>query len=205
MTREGPPLATLLRRIVDTPPDFLAEPKVGDQGVVHVDAVAGDVVALLGAPVPRGLLTCFVTTVSTTVSTTDSTTDSGERNRLSIALLACWICADPWLRVASVKAEELLRALDAVSSDLAPHAPAKSFHTDPERREELARTMLARLDLRPEGEREAQARDRLLSVSAAERKRLVEATRGAVERVRAIREALARKAAEESADKMWRE
>ena len=38
MTREGPPLATLLRRIVDTPPDFLAEPKVGDQGVVHVDA-----------------------------------------------------------------------------------------------------------------------------------------------------------------------
>ena len=107
--------------------------------------------------------------------------------------------------MASVKAEELLRALDAVSSDLAPHAPAKSFHTDPERREELARTMLARLDLRPEGEREAQARDRLLSVSAAERKRLVEATRGAVERVRAIREALARKAAEESADKMWRE
>ena len=209
MTREGPPLATLLRRIVDTPPDFLAEPKVGDQGVVHVDAVAGDVVALLGAPVPRGLLTCFVTTVSTTVSTTHSTTvsttDRGERNRLSIALLACWICADPWLRVASVKAEELLRALDTVSSDLAPYAPAKSFHTDPERREELARTMLARLDLRPEGEREAQARDRLLSVSAAERKRLVEATRGAVERVRAIREALARKAAEESADKMWRE
>ena len=193
MTREGPPLGTLLRRIVDTPPDFLAEPKVGDQSVVHVDAVAGDVVALLGAPVPRGLLTCFVTT------------DRGERNRLSIALLACWICADPWLRVASVKAEQLLRALDAVSSDLAPHAPAKSFHTDPERREELARTMLARLDLRPEGEREAQARDRLLSVSAAERKRLVEATRGAVERVRAIREALARKAAEESADKMWRE
>ena len=193
MTREGPPLATLLRRIVDTPPDFLAEPKVGDQGVVHVDAVAGDVVALLGAPVPRGLLTCFVTT------------NRGERNRLSIALLACWICADPWLRVASVKAEELLRALDAVSSDLAPYAPAKSFHTDPERREELARTMLARLDLRPEGEREAQARDRLLSVSAAERKRLVEATRGAVERVRAIRAALARKAAEESADKMWRE
>ena len=197
MTREGPPLATLLRRIVDTPPDFLAEPKVGDQGVVHVDAVAGDVVALLGAPVPRGPLKCFVTTVSTT--------DSSERNRLSIALLACWICADPWLRVASVKAEELLRALDAVSSDLAPHASAKSFHTDPERREELARTMLARLDLRPEGEREAQARDRLLSVSAAERKRLVEATRGAVERVRTIREALARKAAEESADKLWRE
>ena len=193
MTREGPPLATLLRRIVDTPPDFLAEPKVGDQGVVHVDAVAGDVVALLGAPVPRGLLTCFVTT------------NRGKRNRLSIALLACWICADPWLRVASVKAEELLRALDAVSSDLAPHAPAKSFHTDPERREELARTMLARLDLRPEGEREAQARDRLLSVSAAERKRLVSATRGAAERVRAIREALARKAAEDSADKMWRE
>ena len=193
MTRDGPPLETVLRRIVDTPPDFLAEPKIGKRGVVHVDAIAGDVAALLGGAVSRTGLHRY------------TATDSREQNRLAIALLACWVYADAWLRAAGINPQEMLNALDALSNELAPHAPAKSFHTDPDRREELARTALARLGLRPAGETQTQAQDRLINVSAAERKRTVDAARGAAERVRAIREALARKAAEESADKMWRE
>ena len=193
MIHDGPPLEILLRRIVDTPPDFLAEPKIGKRGVVHVDAIAGDVAALLGGAVSRTGLHRY------------TATDSREQNRLAIALLACWVYADAWLRAAGINPQEMLNALDALSNELAPHAPAKSFHTDPDRREELARTALARLGLRPAGETQTQAQDRLINVSAAERKRTVEAARGAAERVRAIREALARKAAEESADKMWRE
>jgi hypothetical protein len=81
----------------------------------------------------------------------------------------------------------------------------EKFVTDPERREELARFSLARLGFRPQGETRAQAEDRLSSLSAAERARVLTAARAAEERARAVREALARKAAEESADKYTRE
>ena len=81
----------------------------------------------------------------------------------------------------------------------------EKFVTDVERREELARFALARLGFRPQTETRAQAEDRLSSLSAAERARVLSAARVAEERARAVREALARKAAEESADKYTRE
>jgi hypothetical protein len=65
--------------------------------------------------------------------------------------------------------------------------------------------VLARLDCRPEGETIAQATDRLSGLSGTERRRLLEASRASEQRARAIREALAKKAAEESADKWTRE
>ena len=77
--------------------------------------------------------------------------------------------------------------------------------TDADRREELIRTLLAVLEHRPANESPEQAQDRLAGVSSAQRRQTVEAARGAAARARQIREALARKAAEESADKMWRE
>jgi hypothetical protein len=193
MKHEGPPLATLLRRLLDTPPDFLAEPRIGKTGVVHVDAVAGDVAARLSATVPRHALERF---------TGDA---DNHRNRLALALLGAWVYADDAFRAVRVTPAALLDALDDTARELAPYASASHFHGDAERREELARTLLARLELRPAGENEAQAQDRLANVSAAQRKRVVEAAGGAAARARAIREALARKAAEESADKMWRE
>ena len=193
MKREGPPLETLLRRLVDTPPDFLAEPRIGNTGVVHVDAVIGDVATRFDTLVPKKQLQSFIAT------------SKDERNRLALALLGAWVYAEAGFHGIGVTPTQMLAALETLSNELAPHAPAKAFHTDADRREELARTALARLDLRPAGESENQAHDRLVSISAAERKRAVEAAKGAVERMRAIREALARKAAQESADKMWRE
>jgi hypothetical protein len=98
---------------------------------------------------------------------------------------------------------------------LSLHAAARSFYTDPDHREELARTVLARLGYRPAVETPAQAQDRLVSVSTAERQRVVNAarsvekrareTRDAEKRAREVRAALARKAAEESADKWSRD
>jgi len=88
---------------------------------------------------------------------------------------------------------------------MAVAAPAHRFTTDPERREELTRTMLARFGYLPAGETAAQAADRLAAISASERRRLLEASRAAEQRAREIREALARKAAQESADKWTRE
>ena len=77
--------------------------------------------------------------------------------------------------------------------------------TDPDRREELARLALARLGFRPAGETVAQAQDRLTTLNSAERARVMKAAQVAEQRARQIREALARKAAEESADKWTRE
>ncbi len=193
MNRASPPLEALLRRIVDTPPDFLAEPKFGARGIVQVDAIVADVAGLFGARAAVEELVPF------------ASPDANARNRLALALIACWLVAGDCFRAAGVTPVEVVRALNATATDLSAHATALSFHTDPDRREELARTLLARLGLRPEGETEAQAQDRLTSVSAAERQRTVAAARGASARARKIREALAKKAAEESADKMWRE
>jgi hypothetical protein len=64
---------------------------------------------------------------------------------------------------------------------------------------------LAAFGFRPEGESAIQAADRLTAVSGAERRRLLAASREADERARAVREALVRQAAQESADKWARD
>ncbi len=76
MQHSGPPIETLTRRLLDTPPEFLAESSIGGHGVVHVDALAGDIEAKLGLRVPASELIRF------------SATDTGGRNRLALAMLA---------------------------------------------------------------------------------------------------------------------
>ncbi len=193
MQKPGPPLETLIRRAIDTPPEFQADPRIGQQGVVHVDALVGDIAGTLGQRVATGELQRFVAT------------DANARNRLALALVAGWVMTDPWFRGAGVTPLDLVSAVDATATSLSPYAPAASFVNDPDRREELVRTLLAALGRCPAGETPTQAQDRLASVSVAQRRLAVEAARDAAGRARKIREALARKAAEESADKMWRE
>ena len=193
MNHEGPPLETLLRRLAETPPEFLAAPQIAGRGVVHVDAVIADLVRSLGAtPDPAGL-TAF------------RGTGPNDRNRLSVALVIAWLLGDEWFRVRGGLAPRLTSVIAESADELAPATVAEVFTRDPDRREEMARLALARLDLRPAGESMAQAQDRLKSISAAERARFIKAARAAELRARAIREALAKKAAEESADKYTRE
>ena len=88
---------------------------------------------------------------------------------------------------------------------LADVSTATKYINDSERREEFARFLLARLDYRPAGESITQATDRLSALSTTERNRLLQESREAEARARAIREALAKQAAAESADKWTRE
>ncbi len=194
MTREGPALEPLLRRLAETPPDFLAEPRIGTHGRVQVAAVVADLCDRLGVEIPPGALDWF--------APLDAKND---RNRLAIALLQVWLLAGDELAAAAIDAASLFAALVEGAAELAPHTPAPRFVQDPERREELVRHLLARLGMRPRAESEAQAQDRLTSLSAAERVRVLAASRKAEERARVIREALAVKAAEEAADKWTRE
>ena len=194
MEREGPFLESLTRRLAETPEDFLAEPRIGQTGRVQTVAVVADLLQLLGSSAEGPELRRF--------AGVDARRD---RNRLSITLLLCWLLADEWFRQARPVAGEVIRVLDTEAAELAGRVAVRKFVTDPDRREELARLALARLGFRPAGESLAQAQDRLTTLNSAERARVMQAARVAEERARRIREALAKKAAEESADKWTRE
>lgn len=194
MNHSGPVLETLTRRLAETPPDFLAEPIIGKEGTVAVAALVNDLALLHGARLPEALLGAFI-----------GTAPQVDRNRLALVMIAVWLLADDWFVGQGVEPARLASLLTDPMPELAAGTPAHKFVADPDRREELARVILAQLDYRPQGETEAQATDRLSAVSATARRRLLAASRAAEQRARQIREALARKAAEESADKWTRE
>lgn len=179
-----------MRRLAETPDDFLAEPRIGDAGEVVTAALVGDLLHMLGhAAATQDLFPA----------------DLRDRNRLQLIAVTVWLLADDWVAAAAPDRATLGALLGERIRDLAASGRADQFISDVERREELARTLIAALGLVPAGESEAQAADRLSAVSVVERRRLLRASQEAEERARAVREALIRKAAEESADKYTRE
>jgi hypothetical protein len=215
MEREGPLLESLIRRLAETPADFLAEPRMGQSGRVETAAVVGDLLRLLNIEPRPEQLNAFVsrrgplTTADLPEYAERNSPEFSQlrhaRNRLAIALVLCWLLADDWFRRAGLDADHLFQLLNDGTVELAPQVPAKRFVTDPDRREELARMALARLGFRPAGETLAQAQDRLTTLNSTERARVLKASRAAEERAQKIREALIKKAAEESADKWTRD
>jgi hypothetical protein len=194
MQNIGPQLECLTRRLTETPPDFLDEPKIGAKGRVFVPALVNDLLARYGQRAPLAALERF-----------DGKDTYADRNRLALTMIVIWLLSDDALTDTRAAPEVVWRLLDESVDGLAAQTAARKYIEDPERREELARFVLARLDLRPAGETVAQAADRLAATSQTERRRLLEASRAAEARARAIREALVKKRAEESADKWTRE
>lgn len=191
--KEGPPLQVLMRRIAEAGIDVLIEPRIGAQGVAPVDAVISDLFELLGLELPAALDDFGVNK------------SVQDRRRLQITLLLTWLCADETLQAHAKNAALLLQILQQVPAELAKYTTVEQLVSDSDRREELARLTLARMQLLPLGESAAQAQDRLNVLSSAERERLVAASQAAEARARLLREAMARRAAEEAADKMGRE
>ena len=194
MNKIGPPLPAITRRISDTPSDFLGEPLLAGRGTIAVAALLSDVFYALGLDTPLAVISAFAPDQPAT-----------ERNRCKLGAIAAWLLADEWLPEMRPSIEVVTEFLLFALPELAAQANAEAYVNEGDRREELARTMLARLDFRPEGETLEQARDRLSMISAAERSRLLQASRAAEARAREVREALAREAAQESADKWTRE
>lgn len=195
MTSEGPLLESLTRRLSETPQEFLQEPRIGKQGAVNVAAVVNDTLVALG----QDALSQYD---AKNFSSNDAKQD---RNRLQVTLLACWLLHDEWFRAHQLPAERALAFLQNDVQALSGVTVAQKFVNDPDRREELARVALRAFDVRPFGETETQAQDRLATLNAAERERVVRAARVAEQRAQAVREALAKKAAEEAAAKAYRE
>jgi len=194
-TTEGPDLETLTRRLADTPADFLAEPRIGRAGQVHVAAVVADLLRDLNAP---PLTPAQVAVLSPREA-------RPHRNWLSLVLITAWLLHDPWFQQHPVAGPAVLDTLTSVLPQVAGLAQAPTFVTDPDRREELARLALRAFGLHPAGETESQAADRLTTLNTVERARVVAAARAAEARAQEVREAMAKTAAEEAAAQYSRE
>lgn len=194
MDIEGPPLALLTARIADTPADFLPASGTAGEGTVAVavDAVLHDLCAMRGFEVPAATFAAL--------SAQGKAAPAWRR----LSLLLAWLLAEPALRWPQ-RVDAVLELLLSRAEELSAQVKSAQWLADEERREELARLALLSLGQRPAGESVVQARDRWQAISSTERARLVAASRAAEQRAREIREALARKAAEESADKWSRE
>jgi hypothetical protein len=189
----GPDLTLLTRRLAETPADFFDEPRINDNGQLAVAALVNDLLHKFGRRADMQELRPF---------TGESQRD---RNRLQLVALATWLLAHEDFKRAAVISDAILPVLTKSVAELAASTRADKCINDAERREEFVRFILARLQLRPGGETRAQASDRLAALSSTERQRLLQESRDAERRARDIREALARKAAQESADKWTRE
>ena len=208
MMTEGPSLESLLRRLLDVPSEFLTGPSNSTSAVqdLNITAIVHDAVETLfpygtDESVDRQQLDRF-----------DSAWRSSPRSETGpFALLLAWLVVDPWFVEAAssvrqtVSQEHIWSVFNTVAPALADGNVASAWHEDAQRREELARTFLASLDLRPAGETKAQAEDRLTRISSSQRRKVLAAAREAEQRAKAVREALAAKAAQEAADKYSRE
>ena len=194
MNLAGPQLETLTHRLSETPTDFLMEPKIGSYGVVFVPALVNDLLVRWHIPASLQQLERY-----------QGRDVLAERNRLALLMIAVWLLADEWFVAAAITPEKFFKLFDEILPAMAAITPAHRFVQDPDRREELVRMILRTLDYRPANETVAIATDRLSALSSVEQKRLLAESRAAEKRSRAIREALIKKAAEESADKWTRE
>jgi hypothetical protein len=190
MIEEGPDVDTLVHRLADCPPAFLRQPRVAGEGEVHVDAVVGDLMVDLGQRPLAERLECF---------------REGDTNWLRLVLITAWLAHVNWFVCCTRFAPAILDFLQNGLHDLAAVVRADNFVTHPERREELARLLLHSLDLRPGGESESQAADRLVTVSTVAREKILAELREKRERAKKLREEMERKRAREAATRYSRE
>jgi hypothetical protein len=187
MPATGPQLDRLLHRLADCPPDFLLPP-----GEIDVTALACDHFRALNAAVPGAEKRRAIASLPP------------EAQRLIAIVL--WLLHDEWFLSRPQLADATWNLLQAASlAKLAKLVRAEAMVNDPDRREELVRLCLKEMDLLPQGESAVQAADRLTTLDSVERERVIRQTRQAEARAREIREAMARRQAEEAAARYSRE
>ncbi len=185
---QGPAIQHLIHRLARCPEDFLFEPTIRGHGQVDVSAVVSDLLVDLG-----GVLEATDPLAGASINAVHA------RNHLRLILVACWLLHDPWFCQQARFSRPSARWLCDGLAELASLVAADYFVTDPEHREELCRLCLVALDLLPLGESEAQATDRLTTISTVERERVVLETRAAGEAARELRRQMEDQRAREAA------
>jgi hypothetical protein len=186
VNQQGPSIESLVHRLSETPQEFLqaAEQDAADRLVI---ALVCDHFRRLQAPLPS----------SSQLERLRAPDIPGDRR--SLVALAVWLLRDEWFAARSDLAPATAKLLCTGFSELADFVAAEQCVRDPDRREEFARYCLGALGVLPRGETKAQATDRLSALDSVERVRVLRATREAESRARKIREAMARRAAQEAA------
>jgi hypothetical protein len=184
----APPLPELLRHVADMPPAF--------RGDANVRAVVADLIeSLSGSAATDRTLAAFDPASPT----------AAEENRLRWVLAGCHLLWHPAFRAAGVARESLERLLLQDLATISGTVNAAELDRDEERREELVRFALRAIAATLPGESPNEAEDRLRQVDSVERRRVLVAAAERERRAREVREAMAKKAAEEAAAKVSRE
>jgi len=183
-----PPLAVLLRHVAEMPAVF--------RGDADVRAVVGDLIeTLCRGLAPERTLAAFDAAGAT----------AAETNRLRWVLAACHLLWHPAFRAAGASRESVERLLVQDLATLAGIVSVDELDRDEERREELIRRALRALSATLPGESSNEGEDRFRQVDSVERRRVLVAAAERERRAREVREAMAKKAAEEAAAKVSRE
>jgi hypothetical protein len=190
-----PTLAEMLRFIAEPPPVFRAEPEGFPGGTVRVRAVVADLFELLGQTARPEALDAMAPHDFT----------RPERNRMRLILAAAHLLSHPAFRDLAPLRQSLERLLIQDLSHMAAAVDVEQLDADEERREELLRRTLRAIGASLPGESQAEGEDRFRQVDSVERARVLKAAAEREKRAREVREAMARKAAEEAAAKVTRE
>lgn len=191
-----PPLAEWLRWVAERSPVVNEAPEGFPGGRVRVRAVVADLhEEIFQAPADEQLLAACDAGEPT----------RAERSRLGWILAASHVLWHPAVRGATPKRDRVIRLLVQELPALAALVPPERLDREEERREELVRRVLRAAQLSLPGESAMDGEDRLRQVDSVERHRVIAAAAERERRAREVREAMARKAAEEAAAKVSRE
>jgi hypothetical protein len=191
-----PPLGELLRWMSNMPAAFRAEPEGFPGGQIRVRAVVADLFeTCLGAAPGDETLAAF----------TPANAGTEERNRLRWILAAVHLLWHPIFRAGPPPRAGLERLLIQDIASVAGIVSRDQLETDEERREELIRLTLRALAMELPEETSNEAEDRFKQVDSCERRRVLLAASERERRSREVREAMAKKAAQEAAAKVSRE
>lgn len=186
-----PPLPAWKRWLAEVPSAFTAGPAPG--GPVDVAAVVSDLhEALYGARPPADLVAAL----------------APEADRvpwLRWVLLGAHLAWHPHVRASPPPPEALRRFLLQDLAALAAVARPEKLLAEEDRREELVRLLLRAAAWTLPGESTAEAEDRLQQVDSVVRHRVLAEATLREKRAREVREAMARRAAEEAAARVNRE
>ena len=196
----GPDLFYLLQRLKSCPNEFLLSPILLNppknyKGEIQTASLVNDLLLDLGLSEDPKII----------FNTLQLKHSAENVNYLQLVLIASFLIGDNWFlqsKKFGLKAKELF--LNKLKP-LALLVEAKQFVLDSERREELVRFCLKELNLKPNGESETHANDRLTTINSIERQKLIEESKAAQRRAQELREAIARREAEEAASKWNRE
>lgn len=203
MKNPGPPIESLIDRLIAIPEEFINGSLKAETGL-SLPALINDLLLDNGG---KTLNDDEIKKIMSEKKTGGTGSKMKKNNYHDLAAILCYIYEDRFFTDKKGNAELIKKFL--LSDQLAELSDAADsaieFISDPDRREEICRRALDALNYFPLGENEKNSADRLLTLDSVERKKILIKTVEAQKRAKEIHDAMMQKEAEEAASKMSRE